>query len=124
MGAAKVFMHLPTLCDPACPPPEALWSGELAGYYYEQYRAAGSTQMDEAAWRHSFDLELVAQSIHPYPWAAGGALRALDGRAPLPKFHGMPDEVMRMALGVGMQNTRRTVDLIALATGRCGLLMA
>src|SRR5262249_15777399 len=96
LDVAKVMFMLPLICAPTAPCPPACWSDELLDHYYAHYRAAGGKQLDAETWRRSYDLGLVAQAMTPLPWAAGKVLRALEGKAPLPEFPGLPQEVVRM----------------------------
>jgi Phosphotransferase enzyme family len=119
IDVAKVFIYLPLICEPTSPCPEACWSGELLDDYYENYRAAGGKQFDYDSWRRSYDLGLVAQALWPFPWAVGIVLRALDGKAPLPEFPGLPEEAARMMLASAMERIKRLMDSIRQAMNRC-----
>jgi len=121
MDVAKVFIYLPLLCEPTSPCPEACWSIELLDDYYKNYRAAGGKRLDYDTWRRSYDLGLVAQALSPLPWVVGNILRTLDGKAPLPEFPGLPEEVARMLLASGMERIKRQMDSIVQAMNRCCL---
>lgn len=120
LDVAKIMIYLPLLCEPGSPCPEVCWSDELPDFYFENYRAAGGKQLDHDTWRHSYDLGLVAQALSPLPWVGGSILRTLDGKAPLPKLPGLPEDVIRMVLNSALQNMEHLMDRIVQAMYRCG----
>ncbi len=119
MDVAKLLIHASMMIAPGSNCPEYYWSDELPDHYYESYRLAGGSRLDQATWKRSYDLALLAQGVWPFPTTLGSIIRALRGEVPLPKIPGISEEVTRVLLASGLEDRKSMLDTIMSALGRC-----
>ncbi len=122
MDVAKLLIHASMLLAPGSQCPETCWSTKLPDHYYESYRSAGGRLLDYSTWSRSYDLALVAQAVWPFPTVIGNILRALQGKAPLPKLPGLSEEVTLQLLGSALENRKTIGSTIMQALQRNFLL--
>jgi hypothetical protein len=107
LDVANLILRLPVMIAPGTPIPEKVWNNELAGYYFEHYRAAGGRCADWASWRRSFGLATVVKGLAQMPFVHGSLRRSIRGEAPLPQIVGVPEEVVRQNLSAGLPMMER-----------------
>jgi hypothetical protein len=94
IDVANIVQRLPIMITPGTPVPQAIWTDELADFYFEHYRAAGGRCVDAARWRRSYGLARVAQALAQMPFVHGRLRRAIRG---LPMMEQMEECVVREA---------------------------
>jgi hypothetical protein len=102
IDVANIVQRLPIMIAPGSLIPEAVWTDELADYYFAHYRAVGGRCADAAAWRRSYGLALVAQGVAQMPFIHGSLRRAIRGELPPPQIVGVSEAVVRQNLRAGL----------------------
>jgi hypothetical protein len=112
VDVARIIQFLPVVLMPGAAAPAAFWTNELADYYFARYRAAGGKCVDAAAWRRSYGLALVAQSMAQMTFTHGRMLRGIRGEIPLPQIVGVSEELVRQNLRAGLPVMEQMVELV------------
>jgi hypothetical protein len=110
LDIAIVLAQLLWICDPSQLCPEFCWSDGLPGYYFECYVSAGGRQIDHEAWRRSYELARVAYVVSDVLPYVGDVIRTLRGLVPVPRYVGVPEEVMLQHLRTGRGKYKRLIE--------------